>query len=392
MSRLRESLCCLSPVAAAVALALVPPPSFSQAAPAANAPDLEEVTVTARFREENLQSTPLAISAFSEEELEARSIANVSDLGATVPNAFIRQSVSNFGPTATIGMRGLIQGDFSYAFEPAVGIYIDDIYHGTLTGSTMDLLDLERVEVLRGPQGTLFGINTMGGAVRLISKKPDGESGGSLDVSYGSRNRIDVKGVADFALIDDKLFARTAGIVRRQDGYGQHLDYTCEMVRRGTPQLAGIGDGRGAGGVAVTPGSAADISFPQTLDPRGGCALGSLGGSESVGARVQLRYLASDVLEFNVSGDYSTQISDPPVETQLNARNDTGYAATVLNRYGLSITAMERNMVSPDPYTNFATFGNVVDGTSYDESVRLHAWGVSGTADYDMPDQKMHLS
>jgi len=391
MSRLRESLCCLSPVAAAVALALVPPPSFSQAAPAASAPDLEEVTVTARFREENLQSTPLAISAFSEEELEARSIANVSDLGATVPNAFIRQSVSNFGPTATIGMRGLIQGDFSYAFEPAVGIYIDDIYHGTLTGSTMDLLDLERVEVLRGPQGTLFGINTMGGAVRLISKKPDGESGGSLDVSYGSRNRIDVKGVADFALIDDKLFARTAGIVRRQDGYGQHLDYTCEMVRRGTPQLAGIGDGRGAGGVAVTPGSAADISFPQTLDPRGGCALGSLGGSESVGARAQLRYLASDVLEFNVSGDYSTQISDPPVETQINARNDTGYAATVLNRYGLSITAMERNMVSPDPYTNFATFGNVVDGTSYDESVRLHAWGVSGTADYDMPDQKMHL-
>ncbi len=71
-------------------------------------------------------------------------------------------------------MRGVIQTDFTYAFEPAVGVYIDDIYHGTLTGSTMDLLDLDRVEVLRGPQGTLFGINTMGGAVRLISKKPQG--------------------------------------------------------------------------------------------------------------------------------------------------------------------------------------------------------------------------
>jgi iron complex outermembrane recepter protein len=131
---------------------------------------IEEVVVTARFREENLQSTPLAISAFSEEDLTARSVVNVSDLGATIPNAFIRQQNSNFGPTQTIGMRGIIQTDFTYAFEPAVGIYIDDIYHGTLTGSTMDLLDLDRVEVLRGPQGTLFGINTMGGAVRLISR------------------------------------------------------------------------------------------------------------------------------------------------------------------------------------------------------------------------------
>jgi iron complex outermembrane receptor protein len=378
-------------VAAAVALALLSPGSFAQNAGPTKEDELEEVVVTARFREENLQSTPLAISAFSEEDLTARSITNVSDLGSTVPNAFVRQSVSNFGPTQTIGMRGLIQGDFSYAFEPAVGIYIDDIYHGTLTGSTMDLLDLERVEVLRGPQGTLFGINTMGGAVRLISKKPSGDAGSSLDVTYGSRNRVDVKGMANFSLVEDKLFARVSGIARRQDGYGQRLDYTCEMIRRGTPQLAGIGDGRGAGGVAVTPGSAADISFPQVLDPREGCSLGSLGGSESNGARLQLRYLASDVLEFNLSGDYSTQLSDPPVEAQLNARNDTGYAATILSRYGLGITAMERNMVSPDPYTNFATYGNVVDGTAYDPNVRLHAWGTSGTVDYDIPDQKMHL-
>jgi iron complex outermembrane recepter protein len=388
MSRSSEAYYCLSIVAAAVALTL-PPTSVAQSTPVGEE-ELQEVVVTARFREENLQSTPLAISAFSDEDLESRSITNVSDLGGVVPNAFIRQSVSNFGPTQTIGMRGLIQGDFSYAFEPAVGIYIDDIYHGTLTGSTMDLLDLERVEVLRGPQGTLFGINTMGGAVRLISKKPDGAPGSSLDATYGSRSRIDLKGVANFALVPEKLFARVSGIARRQDGYGQHLDFTCEMVRRGTPEFAGIGDGRGAGGVAVTPGSAADISFPRTLDPREGCALGSNGGSESVGARAQLRYMASDKLEFNLSSDYSTQISDPPVEAQLNARNDTGYAATVLNRYGLSITAMERSMVSPDPYTNFATYGNVVDGTSYDPNTRLHAWGAAGTADYEFSD-KMHL-
>jgi iron complex outermembrane receptor protein len=389
MSRCRGSHRRLSLIAAAVAAALHAPAGFSQTS-SSTQEVLEEVVVTARFREENLQSTPIAISAFSEEDLEARSVVNVSDLGATVPNAFIRQSVSNFGPTQTIGMRGLIQGDFSYAFEPAVGIYIDDIYHGTLTGSTMDLLDLERVEVLRGPQGTLFGINTMGGAVRLISRKPDGQSGSSLDATYGSRNRIDLKGVANFTLVPDKLFARVSGIARRQDGFGQRLDYTCEMIRRGTPELAGIGDGIGAGGVAVAPGSPADIAFPQTLDPREGCKLGSLGGSESIGTRGQLRYLASDRLELNLAADYSTQIADPPVEAQLTARNDTGYAATILNRWGLNITEMERAMVSPDPYTNFATYGNIVDGTSYDPDVRLHAWGVSGTADYDFTD-RMHL-
>ncbi|HEV7633433.1 MAG TPA: TonB-dependent receptor plug domain-containing protein, partial [Steroidobacteraceae bacterium] len=197
------------PLAAAATLGLGATPVH--AAEPATADQLVEVVVTARYREENLQSTPLAISAFSAEELEARSLVNVSDLGGTIPNAFIRQSASNFGPTQTIGLRGLIQGDFSYAFEPAVGIYIDDVYHGTLTGSTMDLLDLDRVEVLRGPQGTLFGINTMGGAVRLISKKPQGDGSGWIEATYGSRRRLDVKAMGDFSLIDNLLYARVSG-------------------------------------------------------------------------------------------------------------------------------------------------------------------------------------
>ncbi|MEP7247003.1 MAG: Plug domain-containing protein [Gammaproteobacteria bacterium] len=124
-------------------------PAFGQEDSAA----LQEVLVTARYREENLQTTPLAITALTVQDLDERGLANVDDLGLAIPNAFVRQPVSNFGPTQTIGMRGIIQTDFSYAFEPAVGIYIDDVYHGTLTGSSMDLLDLERVEVLRGPQG-----------------------------------------------------------------------------------------------------------------------------------------------------------------------------------------------------------------------------------------------
>src|SRR6185503_8127599 len=113
---------------------------------------LEEIVVTARYREENIQTTPIAITAFTGEELELRSIENVEDIGQAIPNAYFRRNASNFGPNNTIGLRGLNQIDFSYAFEPTVGIYIDDVYHSTITGSDMDLVDLQRVEVLRGPQ------------------------------------------------------------------------------------------------------------------------------------------------------------------------------------------------------------------------------------------------
>ena len=117
---------------------------------------LDEIVVTARYREENIQTTPISISAFSGEELEIRSIENVEDIGLVIPNAYFRRNTSNFGPNNTIGLRGLNQVDFSYAFEPTVGVYIDDVYHSTITGSDMDLIDLERVEVLARPAGNPF--------------------------------------------------------------------------------------------------------------------------------------------------------------------------------------------------------------------------------------------
>src|SRR5690606_1991719 len=116
---------------------------------------LEEVVVTAQYVTENLQDTPLAITVVSGVELELRSLTNVEDLGYVVPNAYIRPGSAVVGPTPTIGMRGASLGDYNYAFEPAVAVYIDDVYHSTLLGSAMELLDLERVEALRGPQGTL---------------------------------------------------------------------------------------------------------------------------------------------------------------------------------------------------------------------------------------------
>ena len=380
----------------AAALAAGAPPAL--AADEAAEEERDTVVVTSRYREESVQSTPIAVTAISEAELEMRSIVNVEDLGAVIPNAFFRENVGNFGPTSTIGLRGIIQQDFSYAFEPAVALYIDDVYHGTLTGSDMDLLDLQRVEVLRGPQGTLYGKNSIGGNIRLISRQPEGDNSGSVEVTYGERNRIDLKGVADFTLVDDRMFARVSGASKRQDGYGSSLDFTCEMTRLGTPELAGVGDGLAADGPdadtapdAVTPGSAEDNAFalPASRDPVGGCELYELGSRQSDSARVMLRMLATPDLEFNFSADVLNSESTPLPQTLLTPHMggfDAGYSAAVITpAYGIGYTDDAR-FVTGDPYTNYANYADPLDGQVYDPTNKMDAWGVSGTADWDLAD------
>src|SRR5262245_51125260 len=169
---------------------------------------LEEIVVTARFREENLQQTPLAITAFTGEFLEARGSTSTLDLDAFVPNAVIAPLGAGWGSTAAAFIRGIGLGDNSLSFEPGVPIYIDDVYHGRPQGAVLDLLDIERVEVLRGPQGTMFGKNTLGGAVRIISKKPQATGAGFVDIETGSRDRLNFRGSYDFPIAEDKIYAR----------------------------------------------------------------------------------------------------------------------------------------------------------------------------------------
>jgi len=343
---------------------------------------LEEVVVTARYRTENLQTIPIAITALSSDDLEQRNLQNVDDLGLTIPNAYFRQPISNFGPTETIGIRGLTQVDFNYAFQPTVGVYVDDAYHGTLTGSSMDLVDLERVEVLRGPQGTLFGINTMGGAIRLITKKPQGDDTGYVEATYGERNEVDLKAVGDFSLVPDALFLRISGVSKRVDGYGADLDFTCEMNLLGTPQLAG--------------------TLPGSINPRqgNGCARWGYGGDERQGVRAALRYLAGSNLEFNLEADYSTELGEPPVQAFLTRLGGGGpfdgnsgvfgYDTTVVQpTYGTCYTCDNR-MLTGNPYTNYNSYGNIVTGVQYDPYTHFHSWGSAGTMDWGIAD-KLHL-
>lgn len=153
--------------------------------PATSANQLEEIVVTAKYHEEQLQNTPISITAFSAQSLESRNLANITDVGAYVPNAVIQPLGAGWGSTMAAYIRGVGLGDNILSFEPGIPIYVDDVYIGRPHGAMFDLLDLERVEVLRGPQGTLFGKNAEGGTIRMISKKPQGDdSDRGYDVLY----------------------------------------------------------------------------------------------------------------------------------------------------------------------------------------------------------------
>jgi iron complex outermembrane receptor protein len=140
--------------------AMVSVSAFAQEAPAEeNAEANREIVVTAQFREQKLQDTPLAITAIDAATLEARSQTNLADVVKQAPNVILLPATAAFGPSIAASIRGLGQNDFNPALEPGVGLYIDDVYYPRLTGANFDLLDVERVEVLRGPQGTLTGRN-----------------------------------------------------------------------------------------------------------------------------------------------------------------------------------------------------------------------------------------
>jgi hypothetical protein len=147
---------------------LQPEQVSAEAAPVADEnAAVEKMVVTAQFREQNPQDTPLAVTVVNGDMIEQRNQIDISHVADQAPNVNLTPGPNIYGPSLQAFIRGVGQHDFNYALEPGVGIYVDDVYYSTLTGSIIDLLDVDRVEVLRGPQGTLAGQNSIGGAIKL---------------------------------------------------------------------------------------------------------------------------------------------------------------------------------------------------------------------------------
>ena len=181
---------------------------------------LDEIVVTATKRERSLQDIPVSVSAFSAEALELSGVTNLDSLQTSVPGFSVQTSQSS-GQNTSLRLRGVGTAGNNLGFEGAVGIFIDGVYRSRAGASLGDFPDVERIEILRGPQGTLFGKNTTAGAVSIITKKPKmDEYEAELRATFGNYDRQQVRGVVNFPILDGLLAGRIAADYSRRDGFG----------------------------------------------------------------------------------------------------------------------------------------------------------------------------
>lgn len=198
----------------AIAIAL----AISSGSAIVSALELEEVIVTAQKREQDLQDTPIAVSAFNAETITDQGINDISDISQFAPNVEIVESPG--GSTgATIAIRGSTTINPAVVFEPTVGIYVDGVFVAKNAGGLFDVAELERIEVLRGPQGTLYGKNTVGGAINLITRKPSEEFGGTLRLGAGNYGYKDGFLSVDTGRLGDMAAFNISMNVRQRDGF-----------------------------------------------------------------------------------------------------------------------------------------------------------------------------
>lgn len=400
-----------SKIGLAAVLAVGATPAFAQDEAEDSGEDV--IVVTAQFREQNLQDTPIAITAVSAEMLEARSQTSIQDVANQAPSVTLKSQGAAFGPSLGANIRGVGQFDFNPALEPGVGFYVDDVYYATLTGSILDLLDLDRVEILRGPQGTLSGRNSIGGAVRLFSQRPEGSNTGSITAAYGSRDRLDLRASGDFNLMEGLDF-RFAAVAKQQGGYIDRLDFGCVYPAGGSATFTRNFDIVGAPTtLAVNPVG----GVPQTTN-RGDCVLGREGEVGYMAMRGQLRIRPNDTIDINIAADYTDDDRTAAGNVLLNRTYPNGEVASP--RYPLPLipatgSSPAQNFATATPgtrdinpfaasslllsydnrficgdYCNYGTYNMPADGnfraSSADGRVRFKGWGISGQIEWDLSD------
>lgn len=276
--------------------------AVAQEAPAEGRSGIEDIVVTATKVATNVQDTPISITAVTSQMLEDRGLTTTAELGKIIPNARFEKAQGVYGPAVTTFLRGLGQGDPQFSGEAAVAYYIDDIYYPFLFGAQFDLLDLERVEVLRGPQGTLFGRNSIGGAVSMVSREPSlSEARASLDLTVGSYQRRDVR--ASFSVpLTDTLAIGGSFLSKKRDGYQQVLDFSCQMFKNGTPELAG-----------KFPFLSPATTWSPGNTPKN-CVLGHLGGEDTRAVRGSIYWEPAPNIKVSLSADYMDQNDESAAE------------------------------------------------------------------------------
>jgi iron complex outermembrane receptor protein len=355
-----------SVAAAAAALFTGQTMAADQSSASASDNSLEEIVVTAQFRAQNLQDTPVAITAENAEMMEQRGQTSLHDLAQQAPNVALIETGGAFGPGMTASIRGIGQADFNPAFAPGVGVYIDDVYYTSLTGSNFGLLDLDRVEILRGPQGTLSGANSEGGSIKIYSVKPQGDDSGWVKAEYGERNLLEFSAMGDVSLVPDTLFMRVSAVSHQQDGYVTRVDYGCAFPASGIKPVGGL---------------------------QNDCIAGYEGGKDYHGGRMAFRWLPADNFEANLTADITVDNSETAAVTLLAVNPAFGVPTDINSGFppgNAAGVAYDSRFVPKNPYVSYASFcAGGLGGNTYCFSPDTHnkQWGTNLTLDWKlMPD------
>ncbi len=305
---------------------------------------IEEIIVTAQKREQSLQEAPVSVTAFTGDMLESRLMTNMADLTQFTPNLEINNGrADGGGSNAAIFIRGVGQFDFIFPTDPGVGIYLDDVYMGRTLGGMMDLMDLERIEVLRGPQGTLYGKNTIAGAINLITAKPDSEFGGMANITGGRFDRIDGSLSVNLPIIKDTLNSKVSVIVKNRNGFGESLQ-----------------DGR------------------------------DFGDMDRQAARLVLNWIADDSVDVTISADYSRWRQNGPQSNLVSVYPSSSGFRELFNAVAAPFVAARDGLppgtVFDERFITDATDTNATGPVRDDGDV----WGVSARINWDITDQ-LHL-
>jgi iron complex outermembrane receptor protein len=333
-----------------------------------NSEGLETIVVTSRKVAESIQSTPIAVSAFTERGLKERGLTTSADVGNFTPNVQFDTSSSFAGASTFQGfIRGIGQTDFAINTDPGVGVYVDGIYYARTVGAVIDLQDVQRIEVLKGPQGTLFGRNSIGGALNIITKRPDSEFDFKGEVTIGEFNRADVNAFVNLPLTDD-VFTSVAVSTRNRDGFQNRISFE-------------------------DPANGNNIGIPLdqllTADTNNGAAQGAI---DSQTLRAKTYWDASDTVEATFSVDYSSVRDSATATTLLDAEvNSPGNLRGLFNGCvaGLAPEAIcntspflaneqlpfDNRFVTGDIDTTFATGANFSN---------IDSWGLSAEIDWEI--------
>lgn len=216
--KFQNNICALA-VSSALMTSVVAFPTFGQDSETTS---LERIEVTARKTVESLQEVPVAITSIGAQELSENGISVITEIQQFSPNTTLQNSRGT-NSTLTAFIRGVGQQDPLWGYEPGVGIYVNDVYIARPQGAVLDLLDVSRIEVLRGPQGTLYGKNTIGGAVKYITKEMSGDSTLNIEATAGSYSQQDLKITGQTPLVEDKLYIGFGVATLNRDGFGEYL-------------------------------------------------------------------------------------------------------------------------------------------------------------------------